>query len=384
MNVEGGSVAVRTETAAAVLTISRGVAREAFVASTDGDLVLTDRIFSGGDLRLISENGNVNFAAVPVGAGPAQVVTGLGTPNAQTFSLAGLGARVNDALAVAEGELSVSAPNGTVTLPTAGGLNVPVRFIGNSAVDVFQNGAGTTEFTNTDLINAGFSSTQASELLALSNVLEISVGNSIILTTAAAQQNTLLTLDVPTSGAGRLVLGGSQTDFLIGEQNFVGQAGAAGFDPLNFAGNLNGNQLLLEVLGDLQLVIDGATSSFNIQNSSSVGGSTNEGAGMRVGGTVDITVQNGGTLEKFAAFGEINGQTGVNSAFQFNINGFTADQNHTSNGCVIGTVSSCTPLGTLVLNLQFETGQFLGITFVDPDEDEDDPFSNRGDEEEWE
>ena len=105
---------------------------------------------------------------------------------------------------------------------------------------------------------------------------------------------------------------------------------------------------------------------------------------MRIGGIVDLIVQNGGTLEQFAAFGEINGQTGVNTAFQFNVSGFTVDENHTSNGCVIGTVSSCTPLGSLVLNLQFETGQFLGITFVDPDEDEDDPFSNRGDEEEWE
>ena len=63
---------------------------------------------------------------------------------------------------------------------------------------------------------------------------------------------------------------------------------------------------------------------------------------------------------------------------------FFIDDSATVNGCVIGLVGSCTAIGSLAPILEFEDGRFLGIKFVDPSEDEDDPFSNRGDEEAWE
>ena len=143
-------------------------------------------------------------------------------------------------------------------------------------------------------------------------------------------------------------------------------------------------QLLLSIDGDFHLIITEGIHTFNVQNTTSVLGSSNIGSGTIITGPITIEVRSGQLLQ-FATFGSVAGRDSQNAAIgTVNLINFVPGADSTINGCVIGTISSCTPLGTVILNLQFETGQFLGIAFVDPDEDEDDPFSNRGDEEEWE
>ena len=60
------------------------------------------------------------------------------------------------------------------------------------------------------------------------------------------------------------------------------------------------------------------------------------------------------------------------------------ENTNTVNGCVILVASSCQPIGSLSLSLDFPDGLLLGVKFLAPAEDLDDPFTNRGDEEEWE
>ncbi|MGD1924313.1 MAG: beta strand repeat-containing protein, partial [Paracoccaceae bacterium] len=332
---------------------TRGDAVFAAIGS-GADLVIGTELTSGGDIVLISDQGNVDFSGLTRTASSDTLLTSTG------------------------GGVAILAPNGTVGMPTFNG----------GSFDITTAGVDAAVFSAADAADlAQLGSSSASAASAVDTSVEIHIGQDLLVETPA---NGLIPdaglLDFNVGDATTLFrLGGGATDFAVGEANMLNQVGSLAFDPINFIGTLNGDEVLMDISGNLALIVDGSTVTFNTQNTSSVIGSSNFGAGTNIGGITELTVQNGGTLLQFATFGEANGQSGVNAAVgTVIINGFTPNQNHTINGCVIGTVSSCTPLGTLALNLQFETGQFLGIVFVDPDEDEDDPFTNRGDEEEWE
>ena len=177
--------------------------------------------------------------------------------------------------------------------------------------------------------------------------------------------------------------------FGIGSSQFLSEAQQPGFNPFQTLASVSDPDLLL-VTGDFGLVSDGDL-SVRLQNTSPVFGSQ-DGTGTVVEGDAFL----GGSFTAITLFGSFGGFSGATSALNFrdapilgnlvgrNYPSFVQDPEHTANGCVIGTVGSCTPIGGAVPFLDFDDGRLLGIKFVDPTEDEDDPFSNRGDEEEWE
>jgi len=189
------------------------------------------------------------------------------------------------------------------------------------------------------------------------------------------------TLDAPN---GASVIRIDQGLFGIGSSDFLSQAAQANFNPFIVQASI-GDLQIFQVNGNLALVSDN-NASFHIQNTAQV---ANTGLGTIVTGDSFV----GGSFTAISIFGSFNGVDDQNASIQsfreastlgLGLPGFTVNNNNTANGCVILLPSSCTPLGSLNLALDFDEGLFLGITFVDPTEDEDDPFSNRGDEEEWE
>jgi hypothetical protein len=150
--------------------------------------------------------------------------------------------------------------------------------------------------------------------------------------------------------------------------------------------------------------------SFFARNASSSSASSFEGA--RVDGVTFI----GGFWDNIGLFGSFNANAGQTAAQQgfFNpavnafaqdaafgnpnnplqlspsalaiinsIAGFVVNPNNTANGCVILAPQSCQPIGRIWLALEVDDGQLLDFKFFDDEEEQDDPFTNRGDEEEW-
>ncbi|MEO1491941.1 MAG: hypothetical protein AAFV19_07290, partial [Pseudomonadota bacterium] len=186
------------------------------------------------------------------------------------------------------------------------------------------------------------------------------------------------TLDAP---SGVSVLRVDNGLFAIGSSDFLEEAQSAVFNPF-FGGIDINDDILLNVTGDFAMVSDGNL-SIRVQNTSTA---PNDGQGVVIDGVTFV----GGEFSDISLFGSFNGESGEAAALEFRdsselgLLAFVRDNENTVNGCVILLQSSCQPIGSLTLALEFDTGSLLGITFVDPSEDEDDPFSNRGDEEEWE
>ena len=314
-----------------------------------GNLVLTtDHSVSGGSLFLIAEDGNVDLSGI---------------------SLAG----VSGPVLSASDTVAVLAPNGAIVMPDD---------IGANSFQVVAGGdSPLLSLSNSDLNDASVSTSLVNDV---TSAVEFQFARDLLITvptSGSLPANGVLDFD--TSGTVQFTMNAT-SNFAIGQADFVEQVGSLAFDPLQFIGTLNDDQLLLSLDGDFRLIINNGVQTFNVQNTSSVIGSSNLGAGTVISGGVTIEVRRGDLLQ-FATFGEVADRESQNAAIgTVTLINFTPDENSTINGCVIGAITSCTPLGTVILNLQFETGQFLGIAFVDPDEDEDDPFSNRGDEEEWE
>ena len=193
-----------------------------------------------------------------------------------------------------------------------------------------------------------------------------------------------LTLDAPVSAIS------VENGFVgIGSSGFLSEAQSAGFNPFNTTAPLGATDLLR--VTNAFAIHSGGGLTLRIQNTAVFAGAQ-DGEGTVVVGSTFLS----GSFVGISMFGSFAGRTGPTAAlppgFLIDASGlgipgfgaFTPDPAHTANGCVIGTVSSCTPLGTVTPVLDFEDGRLLSIKFVDPTEDEDDPFSNRGDEEEWE
>lgn len=192
--------------------------------------------------------------------------------------------------------------------------------------------------------------------------------------------NEPFTLDAP-NGLSQIRI--DEGIFAIGSANFLVSALQTDFDPFANIFVINSaNATLFTTTGNMAFVSDGAL-SVRIQNTSIT---PNQGAGVVIAGTPFV----GGAFEDISLFGQFGTQSGQTAALAFRdaadigLPGFVVDDDNTANGCIIGLPSDCQPIGSLVLTLEFEDGALLGVTFVDPAEDEDDPFSNRGDEEEWE
>ena len=316
-----------------------------FDALTGNVVVTGSHTVSGGSLFLISETGDIDLSGmVPTGA---------------SFT--------------ASEAVALLAPNGSIIMPT----NVV-----ETGLNIVAGATGPSLSIGTQL---GNSSVNSSLVTGVTESVEFEFAEDMLITIPnGANVASGGVLDFDTTGTVKFTINNG-AEFAIGEDDLTSQVGTLSFDPVQFAGLLRNDELLFSTTGSFHLVIDGGTSTFNVQNTNGGLSGANQGAGTQVTNDITLEQANGGILLQYAAFGDVNGRSGTSAAIgTVTLVNFTPDQNHTINGCVIGTVSSCTPLGTLTLNLQFETGQFLGITFVDPDEDEDDPFTNRGDEEEWE
>jgi hypothetical protein len=182
------------------------------------------------------------------------------------------------------------------------------------------------------------------------------------------------------AGTSRLRIGNSAgTEFVgIGTQTFLTQARQPGFNPLVTTTGI-GDAALFEVTGDLALeAVHPLT--LRIQNTSLV---SNEGAGTRVAGRTFLSGEFEG-LTMFGSFAGANRTTAAIQGFADADGSFVVENSNTVNGCIILVASSCQPIGSLSLVLDFPDGLLLGVKFLDPAEDMDDPFTNRGDEEEWE
>jgi Repeats of unknown function (DUF5649) len=191
------------------------------------------------------------------------------------------------------------------------------------------------------------------------------------------------TLDAP-AGISRIRIGeGTEREFLgIGTADFLEQAQLPGFNPL-FNQAIIGDGDLFRVTGAFALV---ARSPLTVRFQNTFG-NANEGAGTAILGRTYV----GGTFAGFSAFGSFDQAEGTTAALQ----GFrdaagigepslVIDQGNTVNGCAILVPSSCQPIGSLLPTLGYQDGLLLGIRFIAPTQDLDDPFTNRGDEEEWE
>ena len=214
------------------------------------------------------------------------------------------------------------------------------------------------------------------------------IGFVVVDTEGAADGVYALTFDAPES-----VIRVDNGLFSIGSEEFLDEVESDFFSPFGTLAQRNDTNLLF-VSGDFGLVSDD-TFEVRLQNSSDAVGSQ-VGTGTIVTGLTYL----GGTFSGLTLFGTFDGLSGEAAA----LNGFsgfasempipkslgrgypdlTLDEDNTANGCVIGAVTSCTPLSSVLPFLFFDDGRLLTIRFVDPTEDEDDPFSNRGDEEEWE
>ncbi len=166
--------------------------------------------------------------------------------------------------------------------------------------------------------------------------------------------------------------------FSIGSAIFIANSGDLTFDPFTFPSDIFDSRDLLRVTGSAGFFATGPGARVVVQNTSLI---TDQGAGTTIDGLTTI----GGAFDSFTLFGNFNSASGQNAAIQgFQSGaGFVGSAALTANGCVLLIASSCQPIGSLVLTFEFNDDQLLGIKFVDPTEDEDDPFSNRGDEEEW-
>lgn len=186
------------------------------------------------------------------------------------------------------------------------------------------------------------------------------------------------TLNAP-NGTSSIAFGNAgQTEaLLIGSADFLSQARSPGFNPLFVTADI-GDDLLFQVTGGFALTAKTPV-TVRVQNTSRI---SNDGRGTLVDGR---TILNG-NFAAISLFGTFNGAGKTIASIQGfqSGGGFVPSNNNTVNGCVILLPSSCQPIGTLALSLNFPDGGLLGIKFLDPDEDEDDPFTNRGDEEEWE
>jgi hypothetical protein len=191
------------------------------------------------------------------------------------------------------------------------------------------------------------------------------------------------TLDAP-NGISRVRIGEAGVpEFLgIGTADFLEQAQQPGFNPL-FDTALVGDVDLFRVTGALALV---ARSPLTVRFQNTLG-TANEGGGATVLGRSYL----GGTFDGISIFGSFKQAEGTIAALQ----GFRdaaevgelpvlLEDSNTVNGCAILVPSACQPIGSLLPALGYQDGLLLGIRFVAPTQDLDDPFTNRGDEEEWE
>ena len=198
---------------------------------------------------------------------------------------------------------------------------------------------------------------------------------------------TPFTLDAP-NGISRIRIGeggeaGESEFFGIGTADFLEQARQADFNPFFNHASI-GDLDLFRVTGDFGLIAR-APLTVRIQNTSPVAAT---GAGTVIVGTTYLGGSFASGISMFGSFadskGEIASIEGFRDAARIGEIPYVVQDSNTANGCVILVPTACQPIGSLLPNLDFPEGLLLGVRFVDPAQDLDDPFTNRGDEEEWE
>ena len=218
-------------------------------------------------------------------------------------------------------------------------------------------------------------------------------------------------------GEFRLVI--REGDVAIGSSTFVTAVQA---DPVNFDAETfqtteaTPNEDIFVIEGNFGLISPDTTITFRVENTG-----TTDVDGTLIAGEGRL----GGSITPLSVFGEVNALTGeqvaiggfnttnpggipgspvnegvpvflpvpgsassspvvAGSTVFVDIPAFIPDNAAQANGCPIGLSSACQTIGRLVPFLEFDDGDLLSIRFIDDDEEEDDPFTNRGDEEEWE
>ncbi len=198
---------------------------------------------------------------------------------------------------------------------------------------------------------------------------------------------TPFTLDAP-NGISRIRIGeggeaGDKQFFGIGTADFLEEAQKPGFNPF-FTLVAPGDPEIFRVTGDFALIARGPL-TVRIQNTEPV---ATTGAGTIIDGTTYLGGSFAEGISMFGTFGGAEGEIasikGFRDAFFIGEIPYVVQASNTVNGCTILVPTSCQPIGSLLPNLGYKEGLLLAIRFVDPDEDLDDPFTNRGDEEGWE
>ncbi|MEM7422067.1 MAG: filamentous hemagglutinin N-terminal domain-containing protein [Pseudomonadota bacterium] len=283
------------------------------------------------------------------------------------------------------GYIALVTVSGAIIMPQAGdGTMLSTSIVSASALS--GTFAEATGFSDGVLTAAGLGGDELARLLATNSSIELSFGQDLVMTApiSIGADDILMQFD---AGGGSVALKPiGSTDIVIGDAAFQVARLQPNFDPLGDNGDINNNVTLLSVNGSLRYepLTGGADVRFDTQNTASLSLGANDGVSSIIGGPLIINNTAGADIEQLTLFGSIDGLDSTNAAFQVTLENFDPNDSHTVNGCTIGSVSSCTPLGSLQLFLNFETGQFLRITLLDPEEEEDDPFTNRGDEEVWE
>ncbi len=360
------------------------------ISATAGGAVSTGAINAGTAVRLASTSGGVTLGGdiIAGGADPSGVSVDI---DAGTFVV------LNEV--TAGGDLLVNA--GT-RIALRDDLTVNGGSIVLTAADSFGEVGGPRVLPGNLVITAiPADPVPGSGIRTDGNVtFNVGQGFSIIDTTPGADDPFTVILRDPSSqlpalpaalgsfGEFRILVG--EGTVAVGTAAFVDAADEPGFNPFTFTGDLTDSSELFRVEGHFGLV--GLPSSptlapsFHVQNTSGV---PNEGAGTFIAGQGRL----GGTFASISLFGEVNGQAAGNVAFggfvQINtidpsLPVFSPIPEGTANGCVILQFTSCQPFGITIPVLEIEEGDLLNIRFVDPEEEEDDPFTNRGDEEQWE
>ncbi len=177
----------------------------------------------------------------------------------------------------------------------------------------------------------------------------------------------------------------AKNDILIGSERFISITDTAQFEGANLEVDLvRIDETIIHTVGagaNLSTVTFGASGNIAMQTTSS-----DIGTGLEIGTLVLTAGFDGGAPDFINLFGNIvvdgNPVSDTAAALGVTLDGIPVNLEYELNGCVIRSFD-CTAFGAILTTIPFDDSLFLDLS-IEPEEDEDDdPFTNRGNEEEW-